>query len=150
MRVIKYRVWDKDLNKMHICGENVHDSMQFLDNQACYYNLQNGCGSLPEEIGEGTYELMQFTGLKDKNGQEIYEGDIVKYSRVQYTDCSRTKIEAMAPPIVGEVYYSNSLWLGIKNKNDTGRVFMPGTIDSEEFEIISNIYENPEMLEGEK
>lgn len=90
----------------------------------------------------------QYTGLKDKNSKEIYEGDIVVYSRVQYTDCSRTVIEAMAPPVVGEVYYADSVWLGLKNSNSSGRILMPGTIDNGEFEIIGNIYENPELLEA--
>lgn len=90
----------------------------------------------------------QYTGVKDKNGKQIFEGDIVVYSRVQYTDCSRTVIEAKAPPVVGEVYYADSVWLGLKNSNGSGRILMPGTIDNGEFEIIGNIYENPELLEA--
>ena len=72
-REIKFRVWDKELKCMHVCGEeDEHDSIMFWqDGTAEYYNLQNGCGS---EV----YELMQFTGLYDKNKVPIYEGDIVE------------------------------------------------------------------------
>lgn len=75
MRNIRFRVWDKDLKCMHNC-EDVHDSITFDDNgTAHYYNLQNGCGSLD------TYELMQFTGLYDKNKVPIYERRYSTYSR---------------------------------------------------------------------
>lgn len=129
-REIKFRVWDKDYSKMHICGTNTHDAINFLENQACYYNQQNGCGSLPN--GEGTYDLMQYTGLKDKNGVEIYEGDIVKISNHPFE--RSINIDGNY-----EVGYNDQMelccgsWLLFRMKYYS--------------EVIGNIYQNPELLE---
>lgn len=124
-REIKFRVFDKDLKSMHICGENEHDSISFLKNQACYYNLQNGCGSLPSELGEGTYELMQFTGLTTKDGTDVYEGDIVDIHDAIY----EVKFEC-GGFMAGEMFLDD-YW------NLYGYMF----------KVIGNKFDNPELLE---
>jgi len=68
MREIKFRVWDKE-NKTLRCDVLSVD-VGFKNSNNIYF--KEGSFAKP-----GLYELMQFTGLKDKNGKEIYEGDIV-------------------------------------------------------------------------
>ena len=67
MREIKFRAWDKE-NEVMIYPKGI-----LFDGRVVNFS----CGIL--EPFEG-YELMQYTGLKDKNGKEIYEGDIVKHA----------------------------------------------------------------------
>ena len=69
-REIKFRVYDEDLKKMRYLN-NSHDFICFDEKGNGYYhNMQTG-------LGEWFSDLMQYTGLKDKNGVEVYENDII-------------------------------------------------------------------------
>lgn len=131
VREIKFRVWDKDLKCMHNC-EDVHDSITFDDNgTAHYYNLQNGCGS-PE-----TYELMQFTGLHDKNGKEIYESDVVEVTREGILERGVVIFGSGCYFIKVKEHFLNSvtlLPLHECSRNDY------------KLKVIGNIYENSDLL----
>ena len=137
MRDIKFRVWDKETKHMHICGEDVHDTINFEieTNRAYYYNLQNGCGSLRED---SNYVLMQYTGLKDKNGKEIYEGDIIKI-------CA----EGLGGEAIGKIVY-DEYDLAFVLKNEVEELSECLWYAEQQLEVIGNIYDNPELLrEGE-
>ena len=110
MREIKFRVWNKSEKRM-LNNPTIH-----LRTDRDFY-VYGDFKPLEEQIG--TYELMQFTGLKDKNGKEIYEGDIVtSYNK------NRCVVE----------------WL------DGAGGFLFEQCDAEINEVIGNIYENPELL----
>ena len=90
--------------------------------------LRNKDFTLNKFLGEDRYVLMQYTGLKDKNGKEIYEGDVLK-SGVQ---------------IVTVVYTAESASFDLMT-NTKGLMGMAGV--NSILGIIGNIYENPELLE---
>lgn len=128
MREIKFRAWDKNKNKMYqVRGIN-------FDNEDLWLKINE-----TQIMGANLFEveLMQYTGLKDKNGTEIYEGDIVKYT---------SELENG----IFEVKYSNcrfyGLWIEANFMDITTDLFYLGC--SNELEVIGNIYQNPELLEG--
>lgn len=130
-REIKFRVWDKYCKRMHICGENTHDSMWFDENNlAQYCNLQNGEGSSNDN--DGAYELMQYTGLNDKNGKEIYEGDIIEFNPFMKYEIGVVDFS--------EGGFTANEWF-LQSALTNGNEF--------DGKVIGNIYNNPELLNHE-
>ena len=101
--------------------------------------------------GADEVELMQSTGLKDKNGQEIFEGDIleiqgirmvVKFGSYKYIESSQNNRHSL-----GVVYDGLGFYVECINAADPDRIspFEPETL--KESTIIGNRFEKPELLE---
>ena len=91
-------------------------------------------------------KLMQFTGLHDKNGKEIYEGDIVKINAHSY-DFGFEKDR------IGEIRFIEGCFGFYKQLSEKEYLFNElstefGYGELEYYEVIGNIYENPELLKG--
>ena len=125
MKDIKFRAWDSLANKMYNWSE--------LLNQ----NLKN-IFTIPEQCG---YSLMQYTGLKAKNGIEIYEGDIVKFRFKE----DREEF----PDLIGYIEYQ-STFAAFRIMSNQGS-FKIDITEIKFIEVIGNIYDNKNLLEeGEK
>lgn len=120
-RDIKFRFWDKKENKftdygaVHLYGAIMTRSYTF--------------GGMYDFVGDDATKdiiVQQFTGLKDRNGKEIYEGDIVRLGKNQ-KHCIVVWNEIMAGYMIRDGGLTNEL------------VF---------YEVIGNIYETPELLEA--
>ena len=130
MRKIKFRAWDK-FNETHWCQGDSETVDEFFIRLKC--------------IIEGGNNLIfeQFTGLLDKNGKEIYEGDIVDSDNFDLVVCflSNYKYETSVDENDGEHYYVYLTGFFGHYKDKSGY----STLHNE-LEVIGNIYENPELV----
>ena len=95
------------------------------------------------------YNAMQCTGLKDKNGRPIYEGDIVK------AEVEEPELKAVGIITFGRYVHDLGFYLKWIGAQAEPRKYYPGWradlfywLEDEGLEIIGNIHENPELLEG--
>ena len=121
----KFRAWDKENKKMRLATDIV-----FLDDGVLFgFKVHSG-----ETRTLNKPDLMQYTGLKDKNGVEIYDSYIVKYS-----DESGTKQIGVVKDYGYKKYVEA---IGGDDEGNQDLELHPDEI----FEIIGNIYENPELI----
>lgn len=116
MREIKFRAWN--LGEMH------HFGLQDISANGAVVGCEHGCFDLTGK--DGHVEIMQYTGLKDKNGVEIYEGDIVR---------AKGKEGTFNVTVNWEQDNCSAGW----SLSSIGWY-------KEELKVIGNIYENPELV----
>lgn len=122
MRELKFRVW------------NGYKTKEFKAYDRCRVAMDGAYLKIEPYRYDNDYAIEQYTGLKDKNGKEIYEGDIVV--NTYYDDGEMYKV----------LWVDDSVAFGMESLDDMELYKLP----LESLEVIGNIHENPELLEEEE
>ncbi len=129
----KFRAWDKK------CNEMFKDTFAITESGQVIIVEQESVFDTPDYVFTDDLIIMQSTGLKDKNGIEVFENDVIRDSDgfegiVQYDESYGMYGIAYLPT------KSNGIDTTFEELKDKYR---------NKFEVVGNIYENPELLEGE-
>lgn len=129
-REIKFRAWDKENKKM-----------------AQVSRINFGPGGIRYLVDDSV--LLEYTGLHDKNGREIYEGDIVSFGSVWNNGANEDIDEEFH---IGVVEYDPHYAVYNVNCEESGehRFMFTDVVNYDGFGVIGNIFENPELLEGKQ
>lgn len=131
MREIKFRAWDKENNEMVYQNKLIYNGKyKFYVDKYGMVLTKVKVFNIYEDVQA---DIMQYTGLKDKNGKEMYEGDIVERTFLNLIERDK---------FIGTIKYYEGTY-NIDNDKEACSVFHE--IDT--FEVIGNIYENKELLE---
>ena len=131
----KFKVWCKD-------KQGWEEDKCFLGELGTiWHESYNGMIPLKKE----NHEIVFYTGLKDKNGKEIYEGDIITNTNYVRCGCPNCNEKRHKDSSGGVITFDNGVF-GYYCE-EFGEVF---TLDNpEEWKVIDNKYENPELMEAD-
>lgn len=149
MREIKFRAWEKNLKEV-IPVHNIDFEKRMINTESAWRLL--------DEI-----ELMQYTGLKDKNGKEIFEGDVI----LRVYEIGRDVIDPVSLGFIDREIEEAGYFIGVVNYrpsegyvlNKCKKFLEDGEFVSQRSgvkiyaqyaEVIGNIYDNPELLEADE
>lgn len=132
MRTIKFRAWDK-IREIMLDVVNVKDGFRELGGREITTSW------LFDERNDNPYLAMQYTGLKDKNGKEIYEGDIVDVViKTEYNIHNEEKQIVRATIVWDEA----GKWTFKGKLKGMG---FPYSLANYDYEVVGNIYENKNL-----
>lgn len=131
MREIKFRAWDADKKEMY-----TPKMLQFIVEDTPY--IKKGFWATHPITGMMTQEVMQFTGLYDKNGVEIWENDIVKVQTEKNGQAEILAVEWEADGCCFRCHAPEVSWVP---RIETSHFLI--------FEVIGNIHQTPELLEAQ-
>jgi uncharacterized phage protein (TIGR01671 family) len=143
MREIRFRAWDKKENTIRsvinlFANGHVYVDCQCNPQDRLKYHRDKTHHNLSHHLIDKDCVLMQYTELHDKNGKEIYEGDVIRLQMPQQTMDELPELDERHQVVFADGAFSFEDGMGVGNF--TG---------NENFvEVIGNIYENPELLGG--
>lgn len=140
-REVKFRIWDKTSNRMLYQDDFERVELDTKNKMVSLVRSETIESSYVLDYEDGIEaEIMQYISLKDKNRKEIYEGDILSikiYSGDKVIVEGKTVVE-FKDGCFGVIWGHDKAFLSLNS------------FFKAKFEVIGNIYENPELLEGKK
>ena len=140
----KFRAWDKDKEWMVYDVQDTYDGLWSERNSGEINDYYGYASTFQSFTDEEDFNFMQYTGLEDKNGVEIFEGDIVKRTYLFYGGYDET--------YTGEVVYDEEYARYVISRpqkyTEPQTEDLRNTLsDKSTYEVIGNIWEDGELLE---